>query len=142
MGFSIPRSAKRGHDHLIEKNLPSSFTNTDLHGWLTSMDIDSVVICGYMTHMCCDTTARQAMHLGLGVEFLSDATGTLSISNQAGTVTAEELQRATLVTQAARFSVCCPPKNGPILYGDRNDLRSNIFLTRPYYDRSIIYHEV
>ena len=96
--------AKRGHDHLIEKNLPGSFTNTDLHSWLGSMDIDSVVICGYMTHMCCDTTARQAMHLGLGVEFLSDATGTLSMSNQAGTVTAEELQRVTLMTQAARFS--------------------------------------
>jgi nicotinamidase-related amidase len=30
-----------------------------------------------MSHMCCDTTARQAAHLGLTVEFLGDATGTL-----------------------------------------------------------------
>ena len=41
-----------------------------------------------MTQMCCDTTARQAYHLGFGVEFLSDATGTLAISNAAGAVTA------------------------------------------------------
>jgi len=57
-----------------------------------------------MTQMCCDTTARQAFHLGFSVEFLSDATGTLQISNEAGTVTAEELHRSILVTQAARFS--------------------------------------
>jgi nicotinamidase-related amidase len=54
--------------------------------------------------MCCDTTARQAFHLGFAVEFLSDATGTLAISNPAGSVTAEELHRAILVTQAMRFS--------------------------------------
>lgn len=35
-----------------------------------------------MTQMCCDTTARQAMHRGLNVEFLSDATGTFDISMQ------------------------------------------------------------
>jgi nicotinamidase-related amidase len=54
--------------------------------------------------MCCDTTARQAVHLGYQVEFLSDATGTLDFSNEAGAVKAEELHRATLVTQQFRFS--------------------------------------
>jgi nicotinamidase-related amidase len=57
-----------------------------------------------MTQMCCDTTARQAFHLGFNVEFLSDATGTLAIKNNAGSVTDEELHRAILVTQAMRFS--------------------------------------
>jgi nicotinamidase-related amidase len=63
-----------------------------------------VTIAGYMTQMCCDTTARQAMHLGFRVEFLSDATGTLAFRNSAGDVSAEELHRAILVTQQARFS--------------------------------------
>ena len=66
--------------------------------------VDTVVIAGYMTQMCCDTTARQAMHLGFGVEFLSDATGTLAIKNEAGEVSDEELHRAILVTQQMRFS--------------------------------------
>jgi len=57
-----------------------------------------------MTQMCCDTTARQAFHLGFAVEFLSDATGTLDFSNQAGSITAEELHKAILITQAMRFS--------------------------------------
>ncbi|MFX4262309.1 cysteine hydrolase family protein [Pelotomaculum propionicicum] len=91
-------------EHLVEKTLPGSFTGTDLESWLRERGIDTVVITGYMTQMCCDTTARQAFHLGLSVEFLSDATGTLQISNEAGTSAAEELHRAILVTQAARFS--------------------------------------
>jgi nicotinamidase-related amidase len=93
-----------GYDYLIEKNLPGSFTGTNLEQILLQHEIDAVTICGYMTQMCCDTTARQALHLGYTVEFLSDATGTLDISNYAGKVSAEELHRAILVTQAMRFS--------------------------------------
>jgi nicotinamidase-related amidase len=54
--------------------------------------------------MCCDTTSRQAFHRGFAVKFLSDATGTLDLKNEAGAVTAEELHRAILVTQAMRFA--------------------------------------
>src|SRR5664280_2291046 len=72
--------------------------------WLRERGVETVVIAGYMTQMCCDTTARQAMHLGFGVEFLSDGTGTLAIKNDAGEVSDEELHRAILVTQQMRFS--------------------------------------
>lgn len=95
---------KKRHDCIIEKNLPGSFTGTELNEFLKSKGIDTIVICGYMTQMCCDTTSRQAVDLGYNVEFLSDATGTLDISNYAGAVSAEELQRSILVTQAMRFS--------------------------------------
>jgi nicotinamidase-related amidase len=95
------------HEHAveIEKTLPGSFTGTNLEAWLKEHGIGTLAICGYMTHMSCDTTARQAVHCGFNVEFLSDATGTLSVTNSAGTVTAEELHRATLVAQQARFSI-------------------------------------
>jgi len=99
-----PEIAKRKYDLLVEKTLPGSFTGTELESWLREHGIDTIVICGYMTQMCCDTTSRQAVHLGFNVEFLSDATGTLAISNDAGKVTAEELHRAILVTQGMRFA--------------------------------------
>jgi nicotinamidase-related amidase len=99
-----PEVAARPHDVLIHKSLPGSFTGTELEKWLRESGIDAVVIAGYMTQMCCDTTARQAMHLGFGVEFLSDGTGTLAIKNDAGEVSDEELHRAILVTQQMRFS--------------------------------------
>ena len=99
-----PEVAARRHDVLIHKSLPGSFTGTELEAWLRERGVQTIAIAGYMTQMCCDTTARQAMHLGFGVEFLSDATGTLAIRNQAGEISAEELHRAILVTQQMRFS--------------------------------------
>lgn len=98
-----PEIAKRHRDILIEKAWPDSFTETNLQEWLKNQDIDALTVCGYMTQRCCDTTARRAFHLGYAVEFLSDATGTLSFTSESGTVTAEELHRAILVTQD-RFS--------------------------------------
>ncbi len=100
----LPEIASRRHDVLIHKSLPGSFTGTELETWLRQRRIETVAIAGYMTQMCCDTTARQAVHLGFSVEFLSDATGTLDFRNEAGAATAEELHRAILVTQQMRFS--------------------------------------
>jgi nicotinamidase-related amidase len=99
-----PEVAERPHDLLLEKTLPGGFTGTGLEPWLKANGIDTVTIAGYMTHMCCDTTARQAVHRGFKVEFLSDATGTLPLSNSAGSVTAEELQRAILCAQQMLLS--------------------------------------
>lgn len=99
-----PEVAKRPNHVILHKALPGSFTGTELESWLRERGIHTVTIAGYMTQMCCDTTARQAMHLGFRVEFLSDATGTLAFRNSAGEVSAEELHRAILVTQQARFS--------------------------------------
>lgn len=94
-----PEVASRPREHWVEKNLPGSFTGTGLEAWLRGREIGAVTVAGYMTHMCCDTTARQAAHRGLKVEFLSDATGTLAVKNSAGEVGAEELHRATLCAQ-------------------------------------------
>jgi nicotinamidase-related amidase len=95
---------KRPRDLLIEKNFPGSFTQTNLGEWLDKRKIKTITIAGYMTQMCCDTTARQAFHRGFTVNFLSDATGTLSISNTAGSIEDADLHRAILVTQQMRFS--------------------------------------
>jgi nicotinamidase-related amidase len=103
-----PEIAKQPYDLLVEKNLPGSFTGTELEDWLKKHEIDTVVIAGYMTQMCCDTTARQAIHLGYAVEFLSDSTGTLDFENQAGSATAEELHRTVLVTQDSFSSKVLP----------------------------------
>ena len=55
-----PEVAARPHDVLIHKSLPGSFTGTELETWLRERGVETVVIAGYMTQMCCDTTARQA----------------------------------------------------------------------------------
>jgi nicotinamidase-related amidase len=95
---------RRTADVIIEKTLPGSFTGTNLDVWLKEKKISTITIAGYMTQMCCDTTARQAFHRGYSVQFLSDATGTLSITNSAGMISDADLHRAILVTQQQRFS--------------------------------------
>jgi len=89
----------RPRDLLIDKQLPGSFTNTPLESFLKERGIDTVCVTGYMTQVCCDTTARQAFHRGYKVEFLSDATGTLDVANKAGSITAEQLHESFLVAQ-------------------------------------------
>ena len=103
-----PDIAARPHDHLVRKELPGSFTGTQLGDILTAAGVDTVSITGYMTHMCVDTTAREAAHRGLGVEILTDATGTLNLENSGGTATGEELHRATLVAQGQFFAEVMP----------------------------------
>ena len=60
----------KGYAKVIKKAFPGSFTGTDLEEWLIKHEIDTLVISGYMTQMCCDTTAKQAFHQGFNVEFL------------------------------------------------------------------------
>jgi nicotinamidase-related amidase len=104
-GWELHDEIKRRHaDIVVEKHLPGSFTGTGLEDWLMGRDITTVTIAGYMTQMCCDTTARQAFHRGYAVNFLSDATGTLAVTNAAGSISDADLHRAILVTQQMRFS--------------------------------------
>jgi nicotinamidase-related amidase len=95
---------QRPHDIVIPKNYPGSFTKTNLETWLRERGIEKVVIGGYMTQMCCDTTARQAFHRGFKVDFLADATGTLDQANSAGKIRAEHLHKAILIVQQSAFS--------------------------------------
>lgn len=104
-GWELHDEIRRRHaDIVIGKTLPGSFTGTLLEDWLQNRGIATVTIAGYMTQMCCDTTARQAFHRNYAVNFLSDATGTLDITNVAGSVKAADLHLAVLVTLQQRFA--------------------------------------
>lgn len=96
--------ASRGWDHYVRKNMPGAFTGTGLEAWLRERGIDTIAIVGYMTHNCDLSTAVQALHAGFSVEFLSDATGSLPYANRAGSASAEEIHRVTLVVMQSRFA--------------------------------------
>jgi nicotinamidase-related amidase len=96
--------AERPRDHDVEKHMPGSFTGTPLGEILDAAGVDTLSVTGYMTHMCVDTTARQAVHRGMAVEILDDATGTLALDNAGGKVSGEELHRAILAAQAHGLS--------------------------------------
>ena len=99
-----PEIARRPHNHLITKTFPSVFTGTDFADWLTRHEIDTLSVAGYMTQNCDASTVFEAMHRGLNVEFLSDATGALPYSNAAGQVSAEEIHRVFSVVFHSNFA--------------------------------------
>ncbi|KRC25605.1 cysteine hydrolase family protein [Acidovorax sp. Root219] len=99
-----PEVARRHRDHLITKATPSAFTGTDLAQWVADNGIDTLSIAGYMTHNCDASTTFEAMHRGLAVEFLSDATGALPYENAAGYASAEEIHRVFSVVFQSNFA--------------------------------------
>jgi len=96
-----PEVGDRPFDLLVDKVLPGAFTGTDLQPWLIANGVDRLTIAGYMTNVCCDTTARQAFHLGLGVTFLHDATGVPAMPGVDGApIAAPQLHQAALAPLA------------------------------------------
>lgn len=61
-------------------------------------------VAGFMTQHCCAGTARDAAALGFAVEFLADATGTLDLANEAGTISAAALHESVLTTLHSGFA--------------------------------------
>jgi nicotinamidase-related amidase len=109
-GFDLhPRLRPREEDLRLVKNYPGCFSKTPLEEWLRREGIDTIVISGYMTHMCCDTTAREGFHRDFRVLFLRDATATRDGEHPVlGKIDHQELHRATLIVQASAFARVLP----------------------------------
>jgi nicotinamidase-related amidase len=67
-GLEMPPEAE-----LLPKEYYSAFFRTNLADRLTGQGISTVVICGVMTHLCVDTTARHAFMLGFQPIIVEDA---------------------------------------------------------------------
>jgi ureidoacrylate peracid hydrolase len=86
-------------DLFLDKPRFGAFHATDLEMILRSRGIDSVIISGIATNICCEMTAREASVRDFRVFFLSDATATFDI----GDVSSGELQKATCATISLVF---------------------------------------
>lgn len=87
-------------DILLEKPRFGAFYSTDLDMILRTRGIDTVIIAGIATNVCCETTAREAMVRDFRVFFLSDGTTTFGMGDASGA----ELQKATLATLGMVFA--------------------------------------
>ena len=92
-----PYAAPRPGEPVFTKHLPGSFTGTPLEETLRTHGIERLVLAGFMTQMCIDTTARQGAHLGFAVTVLSDATAAKSVMGPDGeTIAADVVHRTHL----------------------------------------------
>lgn len=67
------RLATSAQDIRIRKTTPDSFLRTDLAQVLADRGVTQLVVCGYATEFCVDTTVRRAAGLGLPVTLAADA---------------------------------------------------------------------
>ncbi|HVV10649.1 isochorismatase family cysteine hydrolase [Amycolatopsis sp.] len=74
---------------VIDKHRYDAFHNTPLHSVLTTIRgphvVDTVIITGTLTDVCCESTARSAFMRDYKVAFAADATGALSEAAQEAT---------------------------------------------------------
>lgn len=68
-----------GGEKVIEKNYPNSFRDTGLLDELNDKAIDTLVICGAMSHMCIDATTRAAFDFGFTCVVAEDACATRNL---------------------------------------------------------------
>lgn len=79
-----------------EKQFGTVFAGTGLVDWLRDGDIDTITLVGYMTNNCVLASAAEAETHGLSVEILSDATGAINITNEAGSTDARTVHTTLL----------------------------------------------
>ncbi|UCE37661.1 MAG: cysteine hydrolase [Thermoplasmata archaeon] len=80
---------------VIRKTRYSAFFGTELEKVLKREKVENIVVTGVMTHLCCETTAREAFMKDFEVFFVVDATATQN----------EELHLSTLRTLSDGFAV-------------------------------------
>lgn len=95
---------------VVTKGLPNAFAGTDLDQVLKATGRTSLVIAGFMTHMCVSSTTRAALDLGYRTTVIADATATRALPDPTGgpDLAPEILQRAALAELADRFAVVAP----------------------------------
>lgn len=83
-------------EKVIVKHSPNSFINTELYEYLKSLEVENLIICGMMTHMCIDATVRAAKDLGFNCTLINDACATKDLEIDGATVSAEFVQKSFL----------------------------------------------
>ena len=98
--------APKDGEMVIVKNYPSAFVGTDLQEKLEAAGVKDLVIAGFMTHMCVNSTARSAFNLGFRPTIVAATTATRDLPGADGSVVpASTIQTASLAAVADLFAV-------------------------------------
>ena len=86
--------APRVGEPVIVKHYPNSFRESTLHESLRRGGVEQLAICGAMSHMCIDATARAAADLGFGCLVAHDACATRDVEFEGNKVAADDVHAA------------------------------------------------
>ena len=87
------------------KHRHSALVNSGLDVWLTQQGIGRLIVSGIRTEQCCETTTRHASDLGWSVDFVTEATHTMPLTDATGhTWSVEEIKARTAAVLNGRFA--------------------------------------
>lgn len=108
IGQIAEQVAPEGDEPVIVKGFPNSFVQTELDDRLKDIGAQNLVLTGFMTHMCVNSTARGAFNLGYAPTVVAGATATRALPGPTGVVPSEALQAASLAAIADLFGIVVP----------------------------------
>lgn len=82
------------HEYIIPKIFPNSFYQTDLQQKLKQENIEQLVICGMMSHMCVDSTTRMACELDYQPILIHDACTTRDLEFNGKIISAQTVHNS------------------------------------------------
>ena len=98
--------APKNGENVIAKNYPNAFIATPLEAQLKALGIENLVLAGFMTHMCINSTARGAFNLGFKPTVVASACATRSLIGANGKVIdAQTMHDSALATVRDLFAV-------------------------------------
>jgi len=98
--------APKNGENVITKNYPNAFIATPLEAQLKALGIENLVLAGFMTHMCINSTARGAFNLGFKPTVVASACATRSLIGANGkTIDAQTMHEAALAALRDLFAV-------------------------------------
>jgi nicotinamidase-related amidase len=104
-GVEIHKSvAPQSEEAVIEKHFPNSFRDTDLLSILKRSEVEDVIICGAMSHMCVDATTRAAFDFGFRCTVIEDACATRNLEHKGVKVEARKVHAAFMAALAAPYA--------------------------------------
>lgn len=99
-----------GSEEIIEKGRPNSFKDTRLEALLRDRNVDQVTLCGAMSQMCVDATARAAADMGFKVTVAQDACAAAAVTHDGIDVPAEMVHAAIMAPLAASYATVQPTR--------------------------------
>ena len=89
---------------VMVKQFPNSFRETDLLERLRDDGVDTLLICGMMSHMCVDATVRAAFDFGFSCIVIHDACATRQLTFDGVTVPAAQVQASFMAALGAVYA--------------------------------------
>lgn len=91
-------------ESVTPKNFPNAFRETDLAEKLHKDGVSAVTVCGAMSHMCIDASARAAFDLGFEVSVASDACATRDLTFEGRTLAAADVHASFMSALSAPYA--------------------------------------